>query len=207
MEQTEEKTTTEIIQEPLPADGSEVPAVFPNAAPIVPPAAVMPEHPEHVLAGVIGAFLFSLLGGGLYFLIYQLGFLAGICGLAIIALSVLGYQIFSGRKNSMKGVITAIIMMIIVIFLAEYLCVSYEIYSVFQEEGYVVSFFSIVRTMPEFLTDPDLLRAVVFDLVLAYLLSAVAAFTYIRNALKTSRAIKKTKEAASSAAVDPWEIK
>ena len=34
----------------------------------------------NILAGAVGAFLFALIGGVLYFVVYQIGFIAGICG-------------------------------------------------------------------------------------------------------------------------------
>ena len=36
---------------------------------------------ENVLFGVVGAFLFALVGGVLYYILYQIGYLAGISGL------------------------------------------------------------------------------------------------------------------------------
>ena len=39
------------------------------------------ETKENVLAGAVGAFLFSLVGGILWFLLYQIGFLAAVSGL------------------------------------------------------------------------------------------------------------------------------
>ena len=47
---------------------------------------VKKEH-ENVIAGIVGAFLFALIGGGLYFIIYQFGYIAGICGLVTVVLS------------------------------------------------------------------------------------------------------------------------
>ena len=43
---------------------------------------------ENVIAGIVGAFLFSLVGGVMWFVIYNLGFIAGISGLvgAVVAL-------------------------------------------------------------------------------------------------------------------------
>lgn len=60
------------------------------------------ERKENVVAGIVGALLFALLGGVLYFLIYQLGYIAGLCGLVTVVLAIFGYQLFSGKKDSLK---------------------------------------------------------------------------------------------------------
>ena len=49
----------------------------------------------NIIAGVVGAFLFSLIGGLAYFLIYQLGIIAGISGLIIFVLANFGYNLFA----------------------------------------------------------------------------------------------------------------
>ena len=150
-------------------------------------ASVMAQtQPENVLAGVVGAFLFALIGGGLYFLIYQIGYIAGICGLVTVVLSMFGYQLFSGRKNSMKGVVTSIIMMVLVILLAEYLCLSMEIHNAYKE--YEISFLDALRSTPQFLSEPEILAGVGFDLLIAYALGVLASFGNIRHAMKVSKA-------------------
>lgn len=53
---------------------------------------------ENVLGGIVGACIFSLGGCLLYFLVYQLGYIAAICGIATYVLAAFGYQLFSGRK-------------------------------------------------------------------------------------------------------------
>ena len=138
----------------------------------------------------MGAFLFALGGGILYFLIYQIGYIAGICGLVTVVLAGFGYQLFSGRKNSLKGVVVSIIMLVAVIFLAEYLCLSFEIFQAFKAE-YEISFFDAVRSTPSFLQEPELLAGVIKDLAISYLLGAVASFANIRAALKSAKAEKE----------------
>ena len=40
-----------------------------------------PQERENVLFGIVGAFLFSLVGGALWYVLYQVGFLAGVSGI------------------------------------------------------------------------------------------------------------------------------
>ena len=45
---------------------------------------------ENVLAGVVGAFLFSLVGGILWFVLYQIGYVASVSGLVGVVCAVKG---------------------------------------------------------------------------------------------------------------------
>ena len=68
-------------------------------------------------------------GGIVYFAIYQLGVIAGISGLIIFLLANLGYRLFARtkNKNSIVALVVSIVLMIIVIFLAECFCVSFDV--------------------------------------------------------------------------------
>lgn len=146
-----------------------------------------PVH-ENVIAGIVGAFLFSLAGGVLYFLICQLGYIAGICGLITVVVSIFGYQLFSGRKNSLKGVIIAIIISILSIVLAEYLGLSYEYYKYFNKElGIPISLTDAIRVTPELLAETEVLAAFLKDLAVALVLGIIASFSSIKNAIAESR--------------------
>lgn len=147
---------------------------------------------EHVLAGVCGAFLFSLVGVGLYFLIYQLGFIAGICGFIMVALGVFGYQLFSGRKNSMRGVIIACIIAIIMLMVAEYISVGYLLYDELRIDPELadqnISFFMVMRVMPEAFKESEFRTAVLKEFGVAVVLYVLAAGSYIYQALKRAKA-------------------
>lgn len=144
---------------------------------------------ENVIAGIVGAFLFSLIGGGLYFIIYQFGYIAGICGLITVVLATFGYQLFSGVKSSMKGIIIAIITSILAIVAAEYLALSYTIYDEFKAI-YEISFFDAVRATPDFLAEGEIMAAFLKDLAVAFVLGAVASIGNIRSAIHANRASK-----------------
>jgi hypothetical protein len=63
---------------------------------------VQTEIKENVLAGIVGAFLFSLVGGALWFILYMVGFIAGISGLVGVVCAVKGYSFFS-KKKALRG--------------------------------------------------------------------------------------------------------
>lgn len=135
---------------------------------------------ENVIAGAVGAFLFALIGGVLYFIVYQFGFIAGICGLITVVLSMFGYQLFSGNKTSLKGTVIAIIMSILSIVLAEYLGLSYAIYDAYKE-NLSITFFDAVQITPDFLSEPEVMTAFLKDLGIAFVLGAIASAGRIRR--------------------------
>ena len=182
------------------ADTSEAYADMPNAYADMPgadasyyqaasAAPTQEKKHENVIAGIVGAFLFSLIGGGLYFIIYQFGYIAGICGLITVVLATFGYQLFSGVKSSMKGIIIAIITSILAIVAAEYLALSYTIYDEFKAL-YEISFFDAVRATPDFLAEGEIMAAFLKDLAIAFVLGAVASIGNIRSAINANRASK-----------------
>lgn len=141
----------------------------------------------NILAGVVGAFLFSLIGGLLYFVIYQIGVIAGICGLAIFVLANFGYGLFAKTKNksSMVGLIVSIIATIVMIFLAEYFCISFEIFNVYKDQG--INIFDAIRATPEFLAEPEIGEAVAGDLAFAYIFGFIASISNIVNIVKARK--------------------
>lgn len=142
----------------------------------------------NIIAGVVGAFLFSLIGGLLYFAIYQCGYIAGIIGLVIFVLANFGYNLFSKSKNkaSIAGLVTSIIITVAMIFLAEYFCLSFEIYQTFKAE-IDITFFDAVRATPDFLSESEVSNAFLGDLAIAYIFSFIASIGSIINAVKARK--------------------
>ncbi len=146
----------------------------------------------NIVAGIVGAFLFSLIGGLLYFLVYQMGFIASICGLVIFVLANFGYGLFSKVKDSTVGIVISVMVTLVMIFIAEYFSLSYEIYDFFRDE-FEITFMDAVRATPDILSEPEIMTEVVKDLVFAYALSAVAVASNIvakKKAQKQSEQVK-----------------
>ncbi len=141
----------------------------------------------NIVAGVVGAFLFSIIGGILYFIVYQFGFIAGICGLVMFVLANFGYSLFAGTKNrnSVPGLVSSIVCMIVMLFLAEYLCLSYEIFRVYQTEG--ITFFDAVWATPQFLAESDISGPFISDLLFAYIFGFFASISNIKNIIKARK--------------------
>ena len=146
----------------------------------------------NVVLGIVGAVLLALVGGIVYFAIYQLGVIAGISGLIIFLLANLGYRLFARtkNKNSIVALVVSIVLMIIVIFLAECFCVSFEFYSYVKEMGDYVSIFDAIEITPELLADSEIQSAVIQDLAFAYIFGFVASISNIVSIVKSRK--KKT---------------
>ena len=158
---------------------------IPTSSDIPQTASVVSSGNGNVIAGIVGAFLFSIIGGALYFVVYQMGYVAGICGLATFVLASFGYDLFSRSKHSTVGMITAAIAFLAAIYAAEYLCISFEIFQVYKDIG--ITFFDAVRATPEFLQEEELRRAVIGDLIFAYVFGIVAVIGNIVSAVKAKK--------------------
>ena len=86
---------------------------------------------ENMIAGIAGAFLFSLAGAVIYFLLYMVGYIAAISGLVGVVCAIKGYAIFA-KKESIKGIVIASVISLLVMVLAWYFSISYEIYDTYQ---------------------------------------------------------------------------
>ena len=142
---------------------------------------------ENTLAGIVGAFLFSLVGGILWFVLYQIGFFASVSGFIGIICAVKGYMFFSKSKNeSVKCVVISSIMTVIVLIVAWYFCVAYDLYLAVQSEfnaGYIdftYTFFESVRVLPlYFMEDSTLLMAYLADLGGGLLCAVLGVIYYL----------------------------
>lgn len=148
---------------------------------------------ENVVAGAVGALLFSLVGGVLWFVLYQVGFLAAISGIVGVICAIKGYAVFA-KKESIKGIVISIISAVVVLILAWYLCLSMDVYTVYQEWyqageiDFTITFFDAVRNAYLFLSDGETAFAYLKDLGIGLLLCVFGAVSSISNALKRVKA-------------------
>lgn len=155
------------------------------------------ETKENVLFGVVGAFLFSLVGGILYFVLYQVGFIASLSGLVGVICAIKGYSFFA-KKESVRGVVISIVMAALVLIIAWYACLSYDVYLAYEdwyaagEVDYMPTLGECVSVAYLFLADvPEYFR----DLGLSLLLAAVGCGSYVVNMIKRTKAADAQKAA------------
>ena len=162
------------------------------AAPAVEPSAPVEEN---ILGGIVGAFLFSLIGGVVWFLLYQIGFLAAISGVVGVVCAIKGYAVF-GKCESKRGIIISTIVAFLVIVLAWYLCFAYDVYLAYQawyEEGeidYTISVFDAISQGHIYFTDPAIAIGYFKDLAIGLLCCVIGAFGYVKAAIGKTKANK-----------------
>ena len=147
------------------------------------------EPRENVVAGIVGAFLFSLVGGILWFVLYLFGWISALSGIVGVICAIKGYSIFS-KKESTKGIIIASIIAILVLALACYLCLSYEIFTVYKELyetgelDFYFTFSEAVMVTPEFLKEPEIASSYYRDLAIGLLFGILGAASHIISKVK-----------------------
>lgn len=132
--------------------------------------------------GIVGALIGSVIGVAVWILIYQLGFVAGITGFIMAVCCFKGYEMLGGRIDK-KGVWVAIVIAVVMLAVAEMLCLGIEIHSLYSEY-YDISFFDAMSVLPTFLGESEIISAVLGDLAFGYVFMAVASFSYIKNIQK-----------------------
>ena len=147
---------------------------------------------ENVFAGIIGAFLFSLVGGALWYLLYQVGFLAGISGIVGIFAAVRGYSFFA-KGQSVKGVVISIVVAVLVLILAWYLCLATDVYNAHKdwyaagEIDYELTFFQSVSIAYTYFSYSDIALAYLKDLGIGLALCVWASYSSVKNILKGAK--------------------
>jgi len=114
---------------------------------------------ENYLLGLLGAFLFSLIGGALWVALYYFNFFAWFCGVALVLCAIIGYRVFA-KKRSVKGVLIAFGVALFTMVLSQYICLSIDVYYVYNgwyENGetlYGISFLTALKCGYQFLVEP-----------------------------------------------------
>jgi len=164
------------------------------------------EMKENVLAGAVGAFLFSLVGGILWFLLYQIGYLAAISGLIGVICAVKGYTFFAKTKTESKlCLVISVLIAIVVLAISWYICVGYDIYLVYQEwyeageVDFTLTFFESIRAIPIFFEDSEILIAYLKDLGFGLFFAVIGVISYLASREKKMKIIA-AEEAARRAA-------
>lgn len=169
------------------------------------------EIKENVLAGIVGAFLFSLAGAVIYFLLNMIGYVASISGLVGAVCAVKGYAIFS-KKESKKGIVIATIVSLLVMVFAWYLCVGYDIYDAYKmgfemgEIDFTITFLDAVRAIPVFLEDAEIAGTCYRNLALGMFFCLLGCASFVINKFRNANQKKVQAPAASVDQTDDEKI-
>ena len=150
----------------------------------------------NILLGIIGAFLFSIVGVAVFFGVYQLGYIAGICGFLIYWFASFGFGLFTGTKKTMttSRLVTSILVMIVMIFVANFACITYDIIKALNE-AYAEYGLSIkasvgeaVELIPLVLEDSGAAGEVYGNLAFSYLFAILSIIAEIVAFAKAKKA-------------------
>ncbi len=147
---------------------------------------------EKVWLGILGAFLLSLIGGGIWCGFLWIDIFRPVCGIAIVVFAIIGYRVFT-KKNSTKGLVISILVSLFTVVLTNYFVLVIEVYYSFKQwyaDGQYftkVSFFEAIRGSYQFLSEETIRAEVLRDLGLGVAFLLLGAFPFIVDAIKRHR--------------------
>ena len=158
---------------------------------------------ENVLMGTIGAILGALVGAALIALLAKIGYVASISGVVMAFLSLFLYDKFAG-KLSKKGIIICVVIMIVTVFLTEWLIWSYAYYKELATI-YDVSFGDVFKKLFSILKFAKKTGDFVKDIAMLYFFTALGAIPTISKTAQSGTA-KVLKDDRSSIVKPASEI-
>lgn len=140
------------------------------------------ERSGNFILGAAGAFAGSLVGVAVWIILYQLGFIAGISGLLMTICALWCYEKLAGKQDK-KGVIITFIVIIIMSFVANFLCYGIEIYKIYKEDG--ITLLDGMKYVPEFLKYNDVRKSFIIDLLMGYAFCLFGSFRKLKSVFQS----------------------
>ncbi len=146
---------------------------------------------SNLIPGIVGALLGSMLGCLVYFLIWQLGYIAAIAGLITAVCTFKGYEMF-GKVIDKKGVIVCVLVIIFSVFFANQIVWAYDAFKAYKDDG--IGFFECFRYINDVVKLNELTGQYYGNLAMAYLMTLLGSYRNIVNAFKSSTGSFKVKK-------------
>lgn len=149
---------------------------------------------SNLVPGIVGALLGSLVGCVVYFLVWQLGYIAAIAGLITAVCTFKGYEMFAGVVDK-KGVFACIVVILFSVYFANQLVWTYDAFKALKE--YDISFFDCFRSINEIIADAELTGQYYGNLAMAYFMTILGCFKTVMavfNSSTGSYTVKKMKD-------------
>lgn len=138
------------------------------------------EKKENIIAGIVGAFLGTLIGLLCIVVVDQLGYMASISGVVMGVCAIKGYQLLGG-KMSLKGIVISSVFMICVVYISQQLSWAIDAADVLN-----IDVFSAFRLIPEMIRQGAIDGGIYMkDLFMLYAFTALGAVPTIWNTIKT----------------------
>ena len=139
------------------------------------------EEKGSLLAGLVGAFLFSLAGVALWVIIGQFGWIAAIAGLIIVVWALKGFEKFGGKMN-LAGAILVFVLSIVMVVLAETISESILMTQALYEEGFSITFFQVLGGFFSLLNlSEDLLAEYIKNVGIGIVFTVAASVSTLMN--------------------------
>lgn len=138
--------------------------------------------------GMIGAVIGSLLGVVLWVVLYEMNFIAGIAGLAMLLFALKGYQLLGGTVDT-AGVVICVIISVLMLLVAENVTLIVEVFKLYRESYSFVStsdldIFSIVRVG---WASPEIRGGMLADLAMGYFLYFISGISYVYQLFQSAK--------------------
>lgn len=133
--------------------------------------------------GIVGAFLGSLVGVVLWVIIYHMGYIAAVSGLAFAICTIKGFEMFGGKLN-VPGVIISLVIAVGMLYIAENIAFALEIFNEFGSM-YEITYFDAYRSIPDFMIEPEVKAAVYKDLAMGYFMMLIASVSPVISTFKS----------------------
>ncbi len=155
------------------------------------------EQSEKTGLGVLGAFLFSLIGCALWVVLYWIDIFPNFCGIIIAVLAIFGYKLFT-KSKSMKSVIIPLIICAVTVLITCYICLAADVYYAYNgwfetgELSYTVPYSRAFLYAYQFFGDTGVLLAFLKEYGLGILFCLVGSALFIVDAVKYKKKLKES---------------
>lgn len=135
--------------------------------------------------GVLGALLGALLGAALWVILYQIGIIASIAGIAIAFCACKGYALLS-KSDKLGGVVVSVCISVVVLLATVFFCWGLDIYNELIVE-YELTLLDAILFVPEIAFTADFMVEFIKEILIGLILIAVGAAPFVRQAVHKSR--------------------
>lgn len=137
---------------------------------------------ENLVAGIVGAFLGSLIGVACIVLLNQLGYVAAISGVVMAVCALKGYALLGGRLSKRGAVISGLLILVMT-YIANKLCFAFAVAEAFSDTR-GVNLFTAYQSIGALLETGEISRLYWGELALLYLFTLLGGVPVIVNALR-----------------------
>lgn len=141
------------------------------------------EKTKNIPLGIVGGLIGAVPGVILWLLLAKIGFIASICGIAILIGVVVGYTTL-GKSLDIVGIIISFVIVIFAVYMATKLNWSIQLYSLLKEEDSGYSFAWCFRNLETFLEISKVKGEFIKDLVIGYIFTILGVVSYLVKMFK-----------------------